>query len=231
MKLSKPDEPETTDVSSWEVLAVHLHVLTRALSEKGHVVSDEMLQKHARLVVYGSSETQALTAADNSEWLDLFKKAHSLDIIPDFIGGEAECIPEDLEVYQDLGLRMPSSLRKQRQGAMVALFLSDKPPLKNYVRFSSLVVPSEKALHFETIAAPWPEAGKLGTIVVTRNWLLQGSLEAQVGRSFQEGDNLWSGDGERRSDEPAVTVPQERYWTESMIPHDVLASFRANEDG
>ncbi|GAB7354675.1 hypothetical protein MBLNU459_g5100t2 [Dothideomycetes sp. NU459] len=144
-----------------------------------------MLQRHARLVVYGSSESRLLTAADNPEWLDLFKKAYSLDIIPDSIGGEAKTIPDDLEVYHDLGLRIPPSLRKQRQQALIAMFLNDEPPLKNYRRFSSLPVPMERALHFETIAGPWPDAGVLGQMIVTRDWMLHGAVETQLRRPLR----------------------------------------------
>lgn len=227
-------EPEATVVSSWEVLAVHLHNLTKKLSEEGQVVSDEMLQTHARLVVFGSSEAQGLTAANSPEWLDLFKKAHGLDIIPDCIGGEAQCIPEDLEVYQDLGLRIPTGLQEQRQGAMVSLFLSNGPPLKDYRRFSSLDIPLDKALRFETIAGPWPAAGVLGKIFVTSKWLLQGALEGQVRRPIAFTGHI----GEDHSEDintaqdlisMARTQSTAVRPTDSLVPREVLCSFEAEK--
>jgi hypothetical protein len=70
-----------------------------------------MLQSHARKVLYGSDDSWNQTAADNPEWLDLFKKAHGLDFIPSAVGGEGFQIPEDLETYGDLGLRIPFSVQ------------------------------------------------------------------------------------------------------------------------
>ena len=63
--------------------------------------------------MYDSDDTWNQTAADNPEWLDLFKKAHGLDFIPSAVGGQGEQVPEDLETYGDLGLRIPFAVQLQ----------------------------------------------------------------------------------------------------------------------
>ncbi|KAF1353305.1 hypothetical protein BDV97DRAFT_410426 [Delphinella strobiligena] len=134
------------------------------------------------MILYGLSQIRRVTAADNPEWLDLFKKAHSFAIIPDSPEAEAKNIPDDLEIYQDLGMRLPSSLRKQphTETALVSMFLTDHPQAKNYPRFSSLPVCPQKALRFETIAGPWPDAGILGETIITRDWIFSLTIHKQL---------------------------------------------------
>lgn len=95
----------------WEILTVRLGKFANDMAAKGTVLTDDMLQTHARKVLYGSDDSWNQTAADNPEWLDLFKKAHGLDFIPSAVGGEGFKIPEDLETYGDLGLRIPFSVQ------------------------------------------------------------------------------------------------------------------------
>lgn len=45
--------------------------------------------------------------------LDLFKKSHGLDFIPKVVGGQGPQVPEDLETYTDLGLRIPFAVQLQ----------------------------------------------------------------------------------------------------------------------
>ena len=54
------------------------------------------------------------TSADNPEWLDLFKRAHAPDYIPTEVSGIGMNIPEDLEIYTDLGIRIPFSVQVAR---------------------------------------------------------------------------------------------------------------------
>lgn len=83
----------------WEILTVRLGAYANEMAQKGVVLSDEMLQQQARHIIYDSDDTWNQTAADNPEWLDLFKKAHGLDFIPNAIGGQGLEVPEDLETY------------------------------------------------------------------------------------------------------------------------------------
>lgn len=97
----------------WEVLTVRLGRYANKLNSQGTVLTDEMLQAEARRILYDSDDTWNQTAADNPEWLDLFKKAHGLDFIPTAVGGQGAHVPEDLETYGDLGLRIPFSVQLQ----------------------------------------------------------------------------------------------------------------------
>jgi hypothetical protein len=108
---SSNDTDSGTKATCWEILTVRLGKFANDMAGKGVVLTDEMLQSHARKVLYGSDDSWNQTAADNPEWLDLFKKAHGLDFIPSAVGGEGFQIPEDLETYGDLGLRIPFSVQ------------------------------------------------------------------------------------------------------------------------
>ena len=97
----------------WEVLTVSLGRYANKMSSQGIILTDEMLQVEARRILYDSDDAWNQTAADNPEWLDLFKKAHGLDFIPNAVGGQGDNVPEDLETYSDLGLRIPFAVQLQ----------------------------------------------------------------------------------------------------------------------
>lgn len=103
----------STKATCWEILTVRLGKYANEMASKGIVLTDEMLQSHARIILYGSDDTWNQTAADNPEWLDLFKKAHGLSFIPSAVGGQGAEVPEDLETYGDLGLRIPFAVQLQ----------------------------------------------------------------------------------------------------------------------
>ncbi|PIB02819.1 hypothetical protein CB0940_11718 [Cercospora beticola] len=102
-----------TKATCWEILTVRLGKYAKQMADQGVQMTDEMLQKQARVVLYDSDDTWNQTAADNPEWLDLFKKAHGLNFIPNAIGGQGSQVPEDLETYGDLGLRIPFAVQLQ----------------------------------------------------------------------------------------------------------------------
>lgn len=102
-----------TKATCWEILTVRLGKYANEMAAKGTVITDEMLQSHARIILYGSDDSWNQTAADNPEWLDLFKKAHGLSFIPSAVGGQGAEVPEDLETYGDLGLRIPFAVQLQ----------------------------------------------------------------------------------------------------------------------
>lgn len=105
------EQDSGTKATCWEILTVRLGRYANDMAKQGIVLTDDMLQTHARKVLYGSDDSWNQTAADNPEWLDLFKKAHGLDFIPSAVGGEGFQIPEDLETYGDLGLRIPFAVQ------------------------------------------------------------------------------------------------------------------------
>ncbi|KAG9562208.1 hypothetical protein KCU71_g7674, partial [Aureobasidium melanogenum] len=103
--------PPTT---CWEILTVRLGKFAKEQTDKGVILTDEMLQTQARHILYDSDDAWDNTAADNPEWLDLFKRAHALDYIPTEVSGIGKNIPEDLEIYTDLGMRIPFSVQVAR---------------------------------------------------------------------------------------------------------------------
>lgn len=110
----KADQDRTglpSRATCWEILTIRLGRYANEMVQQGVVLSDEMLQKQARIILYGEDDTWNQTAADNPEWLDLFKKAHGLDFIPTAVGGIGQKVPDDLETYGDLGLRIPFSVQ------------------------------------------------------------------------------------------------------------------------
>ncbi|KAF2215944.1 hypothetical protein CERZMDRAFT_8986, partial [Cercospora zeae-maydis SCOH1-5] len=72
----------STKATCWEILTVRLGKYAKNMADQGIQMTDEMLQNQARVVLYGGDDTWNQTAADNPEWLDLFKKAHGLNFIP-----------------------------------------------------------------------------------------------------------------------------------------------------
>jgi hypothetical protein len=76
---------ETTQLNPnatcWEILTLRLGRFARQYIEKHGAISltDELLQNEARVILYDETDGWEQTAADNSEWLNLFKKAHGID--------------------------------------------------------------------------------------------------------------------------------------------------------
>jgi hypothetical protein len=69
------------NATCWEILTLRLGRFAREHIEKHGVssITDEMLQREARLILYDDADGWEQTSADNSEWLNLFKKAHGID--------------------------------------------------------------------------------------------------------------------------------------------------------
>lgn len=70
------------NATCWEILTLRLGRFARRYIEKHGATSltDKMLQDEARLILYGEADGWEQTAADNDEWLKLFKKAHGIDV-------------------------------------------------------------------------------------------------------------------------------------------------------
>lgn len=228
----------------WEILTVRLGRFAKEQSDKGVLLTDELLQNQARLILYDDPDPWNQTPADNPEWLDLFKRAHGLDYIPSAVGGEGKNIPEDLELYGDLGVRVPFSVQL-KQGKEVptaaATFLKEvtrrreeQQQTRNnnnvmretadgqrYARHSALVIPHEKAKQFETIPAPYPETGVRGPIHHT------GDLTKDIDFNQPEYLSLLGMTGEQPSpsgDQAAYDRIKQRYSSLS-IPADKANQF------
>ncbi|KAJ4989748.1 homeobox and c2h2 transcription [Stagonosporopsis vannaccii] len=100
---SSSESPENnTRATCWEILTLRLGRFARHhVEEHGTgTVTDEMLQKEARIILYGEPDDPwHQTAADNPEWLNLFKKAHGIDHSIQVSG-----VYSQHEIYEDLGL-------------------------------------------------------------------------------------------------------------------------------
>jgi hypothetical protein len=69
------------NATCWEILTLRLGRFARQHIEQhgANTVTDKMLQHQAREILYESDDPWNQTAADNPEWLNLFKKAHGID--------------------------------------------------------------------------------------------------------------------------------------------------------
>ena len=65
-------------LTCFEILTLRLIKYVKAQTDQGVIITNEMLQKRAREIMYGSDDAWNQTVADDPEWLDLFKKAHGL---------------------------------------------------------------------------------------------------------------------------------------------------------
>lgn len=70
----------TPNATCWEILTLRLGRFARQHIEKhgAQSLTDKMLQDEARVILYGEADGWEQTAADNDEWLKLFKKAHGI---------------------------------------------------------------------------------------------------------------------------------------------------------
>jgi hypothetical protein len=162
--------------SRLEILVRELQALVIHYSAQGHSISDQALRDHAWSI---SPLPKTYTAADSPEWLDLFKRAYCLDILPVRRNLQIAHVADDLEVYHDLGLRIPSTSR-HRESALSVLFQSRGPVEKTDLRFSSVAISVLQALPFETLSEPWPDAGVLGSTRITRDRVFSEVIRFQI---------------------------------------------------
>jgi hypothetical protein len=95
------------NATCWEILTLRLGQYSRLhIARHGAAsLTDEMLQSEARRILYDSDDPWNQTAADNPEWLGLFKKAHG-------IGNAAPMrdVVHQHDVLEDLGLGADAQL-------------------------------------------------------------------------------------------------------------------------
>ncbi|KAG9189036.1 hypothetical protein G6011_05904 [Alternaria panax] len=95
------------NATCWEILTLQLGRFAREYIEKhgAGTLTDEMLQKESRRILYNDDDPWNQTSADNPEWLNLFKKAHGIDA-----RASTKNIYRDHEVMEDLGINYGSAL-------------------------------------------------------------------------------------------------------------------------
>ncbi|KAF2449666.1 hypothetical protein P171DRAFT_427840 [Karstenula rhodostoma CBS 690.94] len=101
--------PPRPYVTCWEVLTLRLGRFAREHIELNGAgsVTDAMLQSQARRILYEADDPWEQTAADNPEWLNLFRKAHGMDLTqPQAIANQYS----NHEVLEDLGLTPSAQL-------------------------------------------------------------------------------------------------------------------------
>lgn len=100
--------PNLSNVATcWEILTLRLGRFARQHIEQNgpRSVTDSMLQREARLILYEEDDPWHQTAADNPEWLNLFKKAHGIDDSLPLPG-----VASQHEIFEDLGVRPDARL-------------------------------------------------------------------------------------------------------------------------
>jgi hypothetical protein len=111
------------NATCWEILTLRLGRYAREYIGKhgAESLTDEMLQREARIILYSEADGWEQTVADNLEWLNLFKKAHGIGVTVPIMGkynlwwirrirltGFLDYAHHD--VYEDLGLHSHSML-------------------------------------------------------------------------------------------------------------------------
>ncbi|KMP03165.1 hypothetical protein CISG_07670 [Coccidioides immitis RMSCC 3703] len=98
---AEPTDQRTSTASKptpFEYLTARLTGFVNGIQAAGGTVSDELLQKEARCIMYGDDDPWNQTAADNPEWLKLFKEGMGLCAAsgpPQSLGSEdySFCLP------------------------------------------------------------------------------------------------------------------------------------------
>lgn len=94
--------------SPFENLVSELGRYVIAQKSQHLVPSDHALQQKARLIVYGEDDPWNQTAADNSQWLDLFKDGYGIGTHASSTTGQTELsLPVDSDMTLDEALNLP----------------------------------------------------------------------------------------------------------------------------
>lgn len=76
------EDPDQNVPTAFENLTARLTQYVRAALRDGALVTDEIVRKQARLIMFGDDDAWNQTPADNAEWLRLFKNGLGLGITP-----------------------------------------------------------------------------------------------------------------------------------------------------
>lgn len=100
---AQSDDADTI-ATCWEILTLRLGRFARQYMEKHqtNTILDSILQSKARCILYGEDDPWHQTAADNPDWLSLFKQAHGIQ-------GTYASVPAH-DALEDLGIRANANL-------------------------------------------------------------------------------------------------------------------------
>lgn len=113
------DQPLPKISNCWQILTKELGIWVRQQLQMGFAPTDEILQSQSRLILYGDDDTWNQTAADNAEWLTLFKKAHGLT--PSDAKATGHCV-----AAADTSMMQGTSGQEYMDDGMFQLNLSDE---------------------------------------------------------------------------------------------------------
>ncbi|KAF1996387.1 hypothetical protein P154DRAFT_566129 [Amniculicola lignicola CBS 123094] len=103
---SRPRANNDPRPTSFEFLTESLSQFVKFAREQGIAITDEHLQQEARFIVYEDNDPWNQTAADNPQWLSLFKQGHGLAESDNQIqGGLVNSVQEPMSTIP--GLSMP----------------------------------------------------------------------------------------------------------------------------
>jgi uncharacterized C2H2 Zn-finger protein len=107
---SNPHFPHsTTTPTSFEYLVSELGKFTTAQTAQNLTPTDQTLQEKARLIVYGDNDPWNQTAADNSQWLELFKQGYGIAGPQPPDSRQTEQLPSSSNIAQD-SINFPDNL-------------------------------------------------------------------------------------------------------------------------
>jgi hypothetical protein len=105
---SSPTATASVNATCWEILTLRLGRYARKNVEQNGPTSltDAMLQSEARRIIYNEDDPWHQTAADNPEWLNLFKQAHGIHNSAAHLAVNSS----HHEIMEDLGVRPDAML-------------------------------------------------------------------------------------------------------------------------
>ncbi|KAF2116300.1 hypothetical protein BDV96DRAFT_474367, partial [Lophiotrema nucula] len=136
------------NATCWEILTLRLGRFARQHIEKqgAESITDELLQQQARYILYECDDPWNQTAADNPEWLSLFKKAHGIET------GPYPGVISQHDLLEDLGLQ-PSAVLD---------------PSFNYNHFACGAPTGTSAQDLQTVADLALECSLTGSLALTQ---------------------------------------------------------------
>lgn len=142
-------------LTKFETLTARLGDYVRAARERGTAITDDLLRKEARLVLFGDDDPWNQTPADNAEWLALFKAGYGLP--PTHAACGAATAGVNLAQQQcSLGPSVldtdpsPFTLEKMRQATLSSSSFSP-PEICGALLYSQMIGQQEDT----SLAVPW----------------------------------------------------------------------------
>ncbi|UKZ53042.1 hypothetical protein TrVGV298_006829 [Trichoderma virens] len=131
---SRPDYPVAP--THFETLIAQLGDYVRRVLQTNVVLSDDVLRRQARLIMFGDDDPWNQTPADNSEWLGMFKKGYGLVASPGNLPTEPgadpgmACQSPELALLPGVDWSGPFTMANMQQAAALDFGLVPFQPYK-----------------------------------------------------------------------------------------------------